>query len=440
MQAIRLFLTTCVFGIATTAALANELPASTELARFGLKMAWWGRAAVDPGREKVDFVVNDEELVFVRSTAGIITAFDAETGRKAWSTLVGRPDQQSYAPVSNSGQLLVSVGLNLYSINKRNGDVLWELKLPKHPSSPPAVDDDQVYLGMVDGSVYGFDLKIVQQLHNQRMLPAFSHLAQMWRYQTPSEIISPPISTSRSVSFASSSGSFYSVAAKGQKLIFQFETDAKIMTPLGRNENSILLASENSRMYCLNQDNGQYRWAFTSAHAIRQQPRFFGSRVYVTPETVGTYALNADTGSQIWDRPQEQARQILMVGQSRIYAFNGQKEIVIIEAADGHVVGKLPYRHFIKTPTNDRTDRMFLTTQEGLIVCLKERDSGIPSYHLYPERRPILPELSPEEGMEAPAEGTPPADPAAAPADPAAPPADPAAPPADPAAPADPAM
>ena len=91
MQAIRLFLTTCVFGIATTAALANELPASTELARFGLKMAWWGRAAVDPGREKVDFVVNDEELVFVRSTAGIITAFDAETGRKAWSAHSRKP-------------------------------------------------------------------------------------------------------------------------------------------------------------------------------------------------------------------------------------------------------------------------------------------------------------------------------------------------------------
>ena len=422
MQAIRLLLTTCVFGLASAAALANDLIPATELARHGLKMAWWGRASIDPGREKVDFVVNDEEMVFVRSTTGIITAFDAETGRKAWSTLIGRPDQQSFAPVSNSGQLLVAVGLHLIAIDKRTGDVLWELKLPKHPSAPPAVDDDQVYLGMVDGSVYGFDLRVTQSLHEQRMLPEFSHLAQTWRYQTPSEIVSPPISTSRSVCFASSSGSFYSVAAKGQKLIFQFETDAKIMTPLGRNQDSILLASENSRMYCLNQDNGQYRWAFTSAHAIRQQPRFFGSRVYVTPETVGTYALNADTGGQIWDKPQEQARQILMVGQSRIYAFNAQKEIVILQASDGHVVGKLSYRQFIKTPTNDRTDRMFLATQEGMLICLKERDSAIPTYHLHPERRPILPELTPEEGSEAPVEGTMPADPAveaAAPAEPA---------------------
>ena len=111
-----------------------------------------------------------------------------------------------------------------------------------------------------------------------------------------------------------------------------------------------------------------------------------------------------------------------MVGQSRIYAFNAQKEIVILQASDGHVVGKLSYRQFIKTPTNDRTDRMFLATQEGMLICLKERDSAIPTYHLHPERRPILPELTPEEGSEAPVEGTMPADPAAeaaAPAEPA---------------------
>lgn len=421
MQAIRLLLITCVCGLSSASAFANVLPEAAELARFGLKMAWWGQASIDPGREKVDFVVNDEEMVFVRSTTGIITAFDAETGRKAWATLVGRPDQQSYPPVSNAGQLLVAVGLNLIAVDKQRGDVLWELTLPKPPSAPPAVDDNQVYIGMVDGSVYGFDLKIIQSLNEQRKLPAYSHLAQTWRYQTPSEIVSPPIATAKSVCFASSSGSFYSVQAKGKKLIFQFETDAKIMTPLGRNIDSILLASENSRMYCLNQDNGQYRWAFTSAHAIRQQPRFFGTRVYVTPETVGTYALNADTGSQVWGLPQEQARQVLAVGQSRLYAFNSQKEIVIVQTSDGKVVGKLPYRQFGMTPTNDRTDRIFLVSQGGLVVCLKERDSAIPTYHLYPERRPILPEITPEEGMEAPAESEIPADTAEEPAVPAEP-------------------
>lgn len=403
MQAIRLLLTTCILGVVVASSFASDLPREADLARNGLKMAWWGRAAIDPGREKVDFVTNDEEMVFIRSTTGIITAFDAESGRRVWSTLVGRPNQQSFAPVSNSNQMLISVGLSLFSLDKRNGSLIWELTLPKSPSASPAVDDDQVYIGMVDGSVYGFDLKITQKLSQQRKLPEYSHLAQIWRYQAPSEIVSPPITTPRSVCFASSSGSLFSVATKEEKLIFQFETDAKIVTPLGRNEDSILLASEDSRMFCLNQDNGQYRWAFTSAHPIRQQPRFFGSRVYVTPETVGTYALNADTGSEIWASPQEQARKVLMVGQSRIYAFNVQKEIVILEASDGKVVGKIPDRQFVDSPTNDRTDRMFLVTSKGVIVCVKEKDSAIPAFHLHPERRPILPEFTPEEGAEAPA-------------------------------------
>ena len=98
-----------------------------------------------------------------------------------------------------------------------------------------------------------------------------------------------------------------------------------------------------------------------------------------------------------------------MVGQSRFYAFNSQKEIVIVQSSDGTLVGKLPYRDYVNTPTNDRTDRMFLVTQGGLIVCLKEHDSVIPSFHLHPERRPILPEITPEEGAEVPAEEAAPA-------------------------------
>ncbi len=404
MQAIRLLLTTCIIGLSAASSFANDLPREADLARNGLKMAWWGRAAIDPGREKVDFVTNDEEMVFIRSTTGIITAFDIESGRRAWSTLVGRPNQQAFQPASNAEQLLICVGMSLFSLDKRNGGVIWELTLPKSPSASPAVDEDQVYIGMVDGSVYGFDLKITQKLSQQRRLPEYSHLALVWRYQAPSEIVSPPIATSRSVCFASSSGSFFSVATKEEKLVFQFETDAKIVTPLGRNEDSILLAAENARMYCLNQDNGEFRWAFTSAHRIRQQPRFFGSRVYVTPETVGTYALNGDTGSEIWASPQEQARKVLMVGQSRLYAFNDQKEIVILEASDGRVVGKIPSRQFVDSPTNDRTDRLFLVTTKGVIVCVKEKDSAIPTFHLHPERRPILPEFTPEEGAETPPE------------------------------------
>lgn len=412
MLAWRLILITSLLGLFAVAN-ASELPSDSELARHGLKISWWGRAAIDPSREQVDFVINDEEVVFVRSTTGIITAFDAESGRKMWSILVGRPDQQGFAPTSNAKQLLIAVGLRLISINKKNGDVLWNLELPKHPSAAPAIDDDRVYVGMVDGRVYAFDLRTIQKLHEDRMLPAFSHIAEVWRYQAPSEIVSPPITSTGAVCFASSSGSLYSVDAEKHKLKFQFESDGRIITPLGLGKNpesapgnnkkperSILLAAENSQMYCLNQENGEYRWTFTSAHAIRQQPRVFGNRCYVTPETVGTYALSMSSGIQLWREPQEQARKILMVSQDRLYAFNGQKEIVVVDTADGKLVSKMPYRKYIMTPTNDRTDRMFLTTQDGLVVCLKERSSTIPTYHLYPEKRPILPEITPEEGTE----------------------------------------
>ena len=107
MQAIRLLLATCFIGLIAATAFASDLPREADLARNGLKMAWWGRAAIDPRREKVDFVTNDEDMVFIRSTTGIITAFEIETGKRVWSTLVGRPNQQAFRPESNSKRTAV---------------------------------------------------------------------------------------------------------------------------------------------------------------------------------------------------------------------------------------------------------------------------------------------------------------------------------------------
>jgi hypothetical protein len=53
---------------------------------------------------------------------------------------------------------------------------------------------------------------------------------------------------------------------------------------------------------------------------------------------------------------------------------------------------------------NDRNDRIYLATPQGLIIALHERGREFPAYYKYPERQPILPEFAPEdEAADAPA-------------------------------------
>jgi hypothetical protein len=46
---------------------------------------------------------------------------------------------------------------------------------------------------------------------------------------------------------------------------------------------------------------------------------------------------------------------------------------------------------------NERTDRLYLASKDGLVVGLREQGLEFPIYHKYPERRPILPEFAPDD-------------------------------------------
>jgi outer membrane protein assembly factor BamB len=381
----------------------SSLPHERDLAPYGLTRAWWGQAVLDPSFDEVLYFTADEDNVYVQSRAGIMTAFQAETGKRLWSVLVGATNRISLPVSTNETEALVTIGLDLYAIDKFTGEVKWELQLPHHPSTSPEVDPRVVYLGMVDGSVYAYDLQMIQQLHEENRLPRWSNYAFLWRYKAPLQISSPPISNGRTVTFASQSGSVYAVGGQEHELLFQFETDAEIRAPIGIGGDSLFVVSEDARLYCLNADNGQRRWAFTAGVPIRIQPRIIGGNVYVAPQNNGLHCLNAVSGIIKWRQPR--GTEFLASTDRLVFASDALGGILLLAHEDGAVVGTLGQRDLSVRMANDRTDRLYLASPDGLVVCIREEGRDFPLYHKYPDRRPILPELAPDE----PAEEAPPA-------------------------------
>ena len=174
-----------------------SLPDEALLNQYGLTMMWWGRAVIDPNRDKVLFVTNDEQNVYMQASSGIITTFNGESGKKLWANLVGIPDQVGHPATSNDEQLLVAIGLKVFALNKDTGEPIWELRIGDHPSASPEADEDRVYIGTVDGSVYGYNLHRIEKLNRDGMLPKWTNMAKLWRFKTPDEIVSPPIAIGR---------------------------------------------------------------------------------------------------------------------------------------------------------------------------------------------------------------------------------------------------
>ncbi|WP_437204623.1 PQQ-binding-like beta-propeller repeat protein [Planctomicrobium sp. SH664] len=383
-------------AVSAVQAQQGMLPNEAELNRLGLTMSWWGQCVLDPHRDKLQYLTVDEQLVYGQANSGMITAFQGETGRQLWAQMLSKPDQQSFPVSANDDRALVSIGMNVFSLDKITGAVQWELRVPVHPSASPAIDNDRVYIGAVDGSVYVYDLAKIRRLFVEGKLPLWTERAFVWRFKAPKEIVSTPIPLGNVVCFGTETGAVYGMTAKDKKLRYQFETDGQIRTPIGFSNQSLYVPDLNARMYCLDALTGRVQWMYSSGTPIRQQPRVIGKQVFVIPHREGITSLSTTVGQSLWHNPS--ITQFVAASDSRIYGSDIEGNLVILDRASGAFIGSLNLRRYTLRVSNDRTDRIVLGTPTGTVIGLREIDSDLPVFHLYPERRPILPQFTPEEG------------------------------------------
>ena len=373
------------------------LPSHTMLRRHGLVRMWWGQATLDPSRDVIAHMVVDEDIVVIQASSGAVTAFDNESGRRIWSAQLGPRDAPSQPAVTNRDFTFIPAARKLYCLDKFSGELLWELKLPRPPSTSPAVSEDQIFYGSYDGSIFAFDLHRVRELYRKKELTKWGFLARQWRFKTGKQITTPPIVTDRVVNFASLDNSLYSITTGSPRLQWQSETDSPVSAPITYHGGFLYIACEDFNLYCLNAENGNARWQpFPSGFPIRRAPRVIGQQVFIFPTAGGLFSLSALTGKRNWWR--HGITDFVGASHRRVYTTDHVGNIVILRRTDGAVLGTMPLRQFGVKFANNRTDRLFLATNSGMLVAIREAgaDHEFPVYHQNPDLLPILPEFAPE--------------------------------------------
>ncbi len=392
-----LFLFTSLMGtgFSQPATQRATFPTAGQLNRYGLKMAWWNQATLNPARDTVRHLTADEQMVYVQSTAGVVTAIDMETGRKVWSIQLGRKDTPALPVTSNDELALVLAGVDLFAIEKWTGNMAWRLRVPSQPSTRPVMDETQIYIGMLDGGVYAMDLKKTRELFELNRLPQWSYQTVAWRYKTSKIIRTPPVPWGRLVNFASENQSLYSVSKEGRDLKFQLETDAPISAPMTQSDGYLFMASQDFTVYAVNLINGTIRWQFITGLPIKRALKSVEQNLYVAPERGGLYQLSTISGQQKWWRP----NLVDFVAETPHYVFTSSErgDLTILDKTSGGTVGMLPLKHFSVRTSNERTDRVIMATPTGLVIMLHENNQEFPLYYKNPENRPILPEFASEQ-------------------------------------------
>lgn len=292
--------------------VAQAPPSDRQLEALGLENRWEAQATVDVTRDVISHITNDEENVYVQSSAGVMTALHAENGRRLWSRQVGRNDNPSMAAISNSKLVIVAAGPEVIGMDKFSGALVFRHRLRTQPTSIPAVDEKRLFVPVSGGAIYVYSLQTLTYLTRYKVLPPDEARAHMYKFVCGEDIIRAPVVGEKTMAFVSEAGSFYSVETQGGspggtrfQLVMSGAASNDPAITQGDNGPAALVLTGDDQVHQIDMTSGTTEWAFPMGRKMTQGPIAVGSGVYVTTRDRVVTKLNRDGRIGPLGRPAE---------------------------------------------------------------------------------------------------------------------------------------
>ncbi|MEZ6044339.1 MAG: PQQ-binding-like beta-propeller repeat protein [Planctomycetaceae bacterium] len=395
----------------------NTLPTKDLLSRFALERGWWGQAVVDPDGDEVLHLTVDDAFVFVQTHAGNTSALDIQTGKRIWSYKFGFVNDHSSPIVTDEDTVYFISGVHLVALNRFTGDEKWMLRLPGAISSQILVDEDQIYFGDITGMFYAIDKKRTNEFARKGELPRSSFDTINWRYRSADMVRFAPKRIEEEIIFVSDDGTMYGLARTDKKQFMHFEGDSPVVAPLSNRGRQLYLSvadpsfRQDKRIFCLDEFTGQTLWQRVLTQPVLQRMIVINDNLFVAPVREGLMMLHADTGQQFWKN--KEAVRFLSMTESFVLASDSLNNIVLIDRNTGSTLGRLPLRSFTVRYQNEYTDRLYVSTKEGIVAEIREEGAEFPVFYRENKQQPIDPEMAPNPGEESLVEPEPATEPAA---------------------------
>jgi outer membrane protein assembly factor BamB len=374
-----------------------------------------------------------DNQVLVQTRAGLVTALDAVTGATQWRANVGLPYSFTHPLTVNQKQVFVVSGAHLSALNRATGQLDWQAILPRAPTATPAADEERIYICGGIGRLFVFRLpppgappvaaaptmpqnereradslvpRFGDRITSGQLSRAFSGVTGstagvsgklsrnigplssaleaeaspvvgpqprfIWDYFASARLEQPPLLTPGFVTIVATDGSFFTSSQYSYKELYRFQSDAPVSVPMGQYRGLAYVASEDFSLYALDIMAGRILWRFASGAALLRQPQVTDEDIYLSPAQAGLYRLQRETGDFIWRNPM--VERLRAVNPKFVYAADRAGGLLVLDRARGTQLGALDTRDFVVPITNVATDRLFLGSNDGLLVCLHDRD------------------------------------------------------------------
>jgi outer membrane protein assembly factor BamB len=361
-----------LFAALTMSMLAADRHASAdsglvtnfEAERTGLVRAWFSQAQLDRTRHRVQSAILEGNQVFVLTTAGVLHAMDAETGRTTWVVRVGDPRYPSMGPAANEQYVGLVNGSTLTVLNRSNGLEVISRPLSGGAGGGPALTDEHAFVPMFSGKIEAYPLDDEQR--------------NTWYYSSTGRVFDAPIATANSIVWPTDRGYLYVANATASGVRYRFEASGQINGGPVAYDGNLYATSSNGYLYAIHEQSGLQRWRYSTGGSITRSPVAIGGQLYVATEEPNLHCVSM-SGQPVWQSPG--IAQLAGVSKTRVYGMDRLGDLVVLDAASGVPLGQLRTSAETQAVVNDETDRLYLVSESGLVQCLHEQGADEPLLH-----------------------------------------------------------
>jgi len=368
---------------------SRRLVTETQARHLGLERVWYAQAQLDAGRNELVGAVLQGDRLTVLTTADVVHELDALTGRTMWIAPIGNPDYPSLGPAASSKFVALVNGSTLFVLDKADGKPIVIRRVGGAPGAAPALAEHYVFVPLVMGRIEAYPLG------EQKLTP--------WYYQSFGRAMVAPLVTPKSVVWTTDSGHFYVGRASELGMRFRLETGSEILAPPAYGVPYVYAATSNGEVFSVDEMTGQRRWKYATGYPVVRAPAVIGDKVFVTSDEPALHCIDAKTGAEIWEAPH--VKQFAAASAKRVYGVDELGALVVLDIANGTLLGRMPTDALTHALVNDQTDRVYLVSKEGVVQCFREIGSKEPVYHR-PRVAPTEPAAPSTEGQPAAAAAT----------------------------------
>jgi outer membrane protein assembly factor BamB len=400
-----------------------SVPSSEALDRLNLKLAWSAYVPMDGRRDGfVSIEVNNGQLI-AQTRSGLTTVLDGDTGRALWRARPGRSYKQSVRPAFNNLTVFSSDGLTIYAIDRGTGSLEWQFPVSTALATDPVADDQKLYICNMVARVIGLNLPTAAlkgtppppapagdmkegEKKPERPAgaapyappptaePAGPQPTISWDFNSSVRLDYAPLQSQGALLIVNPEGLFQGLDKAPKDLIpnerFHASAGHPLTAPPAQSEDVAFLGKDDGRVYAVVISSGRVIWRYTSGTNLIRKP--FAVQVvdgdkterdlYVTAEDKGLSRLNQDTGEPLWNIRKNDFNpdgdRVLAVNPKFVYATDRSGRLLVLDRKSGAQLSRFDLRDFVFPVANADNDRVFLASNDGLIVCLYDKDYTTP--------------------------------------------------------------